>query len=39
MEIARANIAKLTDRDIKDLNKAHVTELLETIQLMFKNSP
>lgn len=35
VEITRKNLDKLKDKNIKDLNKAHVTDLLETIKLLF----
>ena len=38
VEITKNNIQKLTDKDLKDLNKSHVTQLLETIRQLFANS-
>ena len=38
VQIAKDNICKLTDKDLKDLNKAHVTELLDTLRQLFANS-
>ena len=38
VEITKNNIQRLTDKDLKDLNKSHVTELLDTIRLLFANT-